>query len=97
VPQHYRWDGAALLLFCHLQPGASRDEFAGLHGERLKIRIAAPPLDGRANGQLIAFLAAQCGVAKQAVSIVSGAGGRHKTVRIEHPATLPPGLCIASP
>ena len=37
----YRWQDNTLLLFCHIQPGASRDEFAGLHGERLKIRLRA--------------------------------------------------------
>ena len=94
---HYRWQDGALLLFCHLQPGASRAEFAGLHGERLKIRIDAPPVDGKANAELIAFVAAQFGVAKKAVSIVSGASGRQKTVRIEMPATLPPALSIAPP
>jgi len=93
----YRWQKDALLLFCHLQPQASRDEFAGQHGERLKIRIQAPPVDGKANARLIAFLAKRFGVVKGAVSIESGASGRQKTVRIEHPALLPPELSIASP
>lgn len=89
-----------MTLFCHLQPKASRDEFAGLYstdkyGARLKIRITAPPVDGKANAHLIAFLAAQFGVAKQAVSIVSGDSGRQKTVRIENPKQLPAALSIA--
>lgn len=93
----YRWQKDALLLSCHLQPQAARDEFAGEHGERLKIRIQAPPVDGKANTRLIAFLAAQFGVAKSAVTIESGASGRQKTVRIERPARLPAELSIASP
>jgi len=60
----YRWDGDDLILDCHLQPKASRDEFAGLHGERLKIRLTAPPVEGKANAHLLAFLAAAFGVAK---------------------------------
>lgn len=43
----YRWSGDDLILDCHLQPKASRDEFAGLHGDRLKIRLTAPPWKAR--------------------------------------------------
>lgn len=98
----YRWQNGDLLLFCHLQPQASRDEFAGTlttdtFGERLKIRITAPPLDGRANAHLIAFLAKQFGVAKRAVTISSGDSSRQKTVRIEQPTKTPPALSIAPP
>ena len=91
----YRWQGDDLVLSCHLQPKASCDEFAGEHGERLKIRITAPPVDGKANAHLIGFLAEQFGVAKQAVVIERGDTGRQKTVRIESPARLPPQLAIA--
>lgn len=94
---YYQWRGTDLLLFCHLQPQASRAEFAGQHGERLKIRITAPPVDGKANAHLIAFLAREFGVAKQAVQIVSGTTGRQKTVVIEQPQTLPTALSIAPP
>lgn len=66
----------------HLQPGASRTEVAGLHGDRLKIRIAAPPVDGKANAALIAWIAAQCGVPRTAVRLVRGAASRRKTVDI---------------
>ncbi|MGC3480293.1 DUF167 family protein, partial [Pseudomonas aeruginosa] len=63
----YRWDGEELHLFCHLQPKASRDEYAGLHGERLKFRLTAPPVEGKATPQLLAFLGKAFGVAKSLV------------------------------
>jgi len=69
---YFRWDGEDLILDCRLQPKASKDEFAGLHGERLKIRLTAPPVDGKANAHLLAFLAKAFGVAKSQVSLESG-------------------------
>lgn len=91
----YTWQGDDLVLRCHLQPKASRSEFCGSHDERLKLRIAAPPVEGRANTELIAFLAKAFGVAQRAVSIESGSSGRRKTIRIAAPQTLPPELGIA--
>ncbi|WP_137885932.1 DUF167 domain-containing protein [Pseudomonas sp. 2FE] len=88
----YRWDGDDLLLDCHLQPKASCDEFAGLHGERLKIRLTAPPVEGKANAHLLAFLASAFGVAKRQVSLESGELNRQKRVRIHNPKRLPPEL-----
>ena len=93
----YRWDGDDLILDCHLQPKASRDEFAGLHGERLKIRLTAPPVEGKANAHLMAFLAAAFGVAKSQVSLESGELNRQKRVRIKRPQTLPPLPDLTSP
>ena len=88
----YRWDGDTLLLDVHVQPGASRDQLAGVHGDRLKIRIAAPPLEGRANRHLVAFLARLCGVPRARVTLVAGEGGRRKRIRVESPRTLPEGV-----
>lgn len=90
----YRWAGADLLLALHLQPGASRSEFAGAHGARLKIRIAAPPVEGRANAALIDFLAGAFAVPKQRVVIERGASSRQKSVRIIAPQRLPSELGI---
>jgi uncharacterized protein (TIGR00251 family) len=74
-------DGAVLSV--HVQPNASRTECAGLHGDALKIRIAAPPVDGAANDELTRFVAARCAVPRANVVIRSGAEGRRKRLLIK--------------
>lgn len=88
----YRWDEADLLLELKLQPGASRSEFSGLHGDHLKLRIHAPAVDGKANSTLIAFLAEAFGAAKQQIRIERGELSRIKSLRIRAPQTLPTAL-----
>jgi uncharacterized protein (TIGR00251 family) len=73
---------ADVVLTLHIQPGAKRNEIVGLHGEALKIRLAAPPVDGKANECLIGFLAEQLGVAKNRVELISGVSSRAKRVRL---------------
>lgn len=87
-----RRDGADVLLVVHAQPGAKRSEFAGLHGEAVKIRIQAPAVDGRANDAMSRFLAEAFGVPQARVSLVSGAAARHKRWRIEAPTRWPEAL-----
>lgn len=77
-------DGA-LVLSLHVQPGAKKTEFVGPHGDAMKLRLAAPPVDGKANAELVAFLARFCNVARSAVTLVSGETSRAKRVRIESP------------
>lgn len=74
-------DGAILTV--HVQPKAARTECAGIHGEALKIRIAAPPVGGAANEELVRFLARAMDVPPSAVRLESGAGGRHKRVALK--------------
>lgn len=69
-------------LAIHVQPGAKRSGIAGLHGERLKIRVAAPPVDGKANDALIAFLAAALGVPARCVTVEQGDRSRDKRVSV---------------
>lgn len=64
------------------QPRASRTELVGEHGGALKVRLAAPPVDGAANTELLEFLAKQLGVSKSSLRVVAGATGRSKTVEI---------------
>lgn len=85
----YRWDGEDLILTLKVQPKASRDELAEPLGDALKVRITAPPVDGKANAHLIAFLAKTFGVAKGAVILESGDTGRSKRLRIRKPRRLP--------
>lgn len=89
MSSHFQWADGDLILVCHLQPKASRSEFAGLHGDAVKIRIQAPPVEGKANAELVAFLAKAFGVSKRAIEIISGELNRHKRVRITAPAKLP--------
>lgn len=65
-----------------VQPRASRTELAGPYGDALKIRVAAPPVDGEANEELIRFLARRLGVPRAAVTITSGLGGRSKVAAV---------------
>ncbi len=67
-------------LTIQVQPRASRTELAGRHGDALKVRLQAPPVDGAANEALVRFLCESLGVGRSAVRIVSGQGGRRKTV-----------------
>lgn len=72
-----------MILELHVQPGASRSEFAGRHGERIKVRLAARAVDGKANEALIEFLAEHFRVPKSRVRIVSGLKSRQKRVIID--------------
>lgn len=72
-----------MILELHVQPGASRSEFAGKHGERIKVRLAARAVDGKANEALIEFLAEHYNVPKRSVRIESGLKSRQKRVVIE--------------
>ncbi len=69
-------------LVIHVAPRARSTGVAGRHGDAIKITIAAPPVDGAANAELMRFLAARLGVPRGAVAIVAGAGSRRKTIEI---------------
>ncbi len=67
----------------HCQPRASKTEMVGYHGNALKIRLAAPPVEGEANLELCRFLAGYFAVSRQDVQILSGKGARQKRVLIK--------------
>jgi uncharacterized protein len=83
-------DGVAVIvLTLHVQPGAKRTEIAGQHGDALKIRLAAPPVDGKANAELLRFLADAFGVPLRDVTLMRGDSSRQKVVRIGRPSMRP--------
>ena len=91
-------DGVRLRI--RVQPRASRTEVAGLHGDTLRVRLSAPPVDGAANEALLRFLAEKLSVRRSAVQLISGETSRSKLVSVAgidvdqaglrlHPPTLP--------
>ncbi len=70
-------------LVVHVQPRAHRSEVAGRHGDAIKVRLAAPPVDGAANEELVRLLAELLGVGRRAVRVVSGRAARRKLVEID--------------
>ena len=79
-----------LKLSIHATPGASRTEAAGAYGAALRVRLAAPPVDGKANTALIAWAAQAFGVPRSRVELLHGAAGRQKVLAIDldSPAAL---------
>ena len=88
----YTFDNDDLILSLRVQPKASADELAEIMGSERKLRITAPPVDGKANKHIIALLAKMCKVAKRDILIESGELGRNKRVRIKSPKRLPEGV-----
>lgn len=73
------------LLRIYVQPGASKNEIVGLYGEppRLKIKITAPPEDGKANLEVVSFLAKTLGISKTSVELIRGQQSRQKDLVID--------------
>lgn len=84
----YSVEGDAVVFRVQVVPRASRSEIVGEHNGSLRVRIAAPPVDGAANEELIAVLAKRVKVPKSAVSITSGQSARLKQVRITNAKDL---------
>jgi uncharacterized protein (TIGR00251 family) len=78
----YDAEDGAVILHLHVQPGAGRSAVVGRHGNALKVRVAAPPVEGRANEAATALLAATLDVAPDDVELVSGARSRAKRFRV---------------
>lgn len=82
MAEWYRRREDVITLTLHVQPGAKRSEIVGLHGEALKIRLAAPPIEGRANEALLKFIASVFAVPLRNVELHHGSQSRHKVVAI---------------
>jgi uncharacterized protein (TIGR00251 family) len=74
--------GEGVLIAVRAAPRAARDEVAGLHGDAIRIRLRAPPVEGKANEALVRYLADRLGVPARAVALVAGQTGRAKRVRV---------------
>ena len=88
----YQSGGDGVTTHVHAQPGAKRTEIAGLYGDSLKLRLASPPVDGKANECLIEYLAQRLGVKKGQVSIIRGVSSRRKTVFVAVAGLRPAAL-----
>lgn len=94
MASHFSWQEQDLLLHCQFQPKAANDEIVGLHGERLKIRITAPPVDGKANEHIIKWFSKLFKVPKGDIAIVRGELGREKTLLIKQPKQIPVAAAV---
>ena len=88
----YRKTKEGWLIAVHAQPGAKKSAVAGLHGDALKVRVAAPPVEGKANDALTAFVAKALGLPRRAVSIVKGESSREKLLLITDTSANPARL-----
>lgn len=89
----YRWEGEDLILHLRVQPKASQDAFVGPYGEdAYKVTLQAPPIDGKANAQLLKFIAKAFGLPRSRVLLESGANSRSKRLRLKSPSRLPISL-----
>ena len=86
---HFEWQGEDLILRIRVQPRSSQEGFAEILGEQIKLRVNAPPVDGKANAQVIRYLSKSFGVPKAQITILSGETGRDKRIRISNPRSLP--------
>lgn len=91
-PSWYHWDGDILTVDLHVQPRASKDHIAGLHGAALKVCLTAPPVGGKANAHLIRYVAGLFRVKPARVRLVRGETSRRKTLAITAPAVAPESL-----
>lgn len=88
----FRCKDEVITLTLHVQPGAKRSEIVGLHGDALKIKLAAPPIEGRANEALLKFLAGIFKVPSRNVELYQGGQSRHKVVAITGSTVDPASL-----
>ena len=78
------------ILKVYLQPKSSKNEVVGPYRDGIKVKVTAPPIEGRANESLIRFLAKEFGISPSCIEIIKGHHSREKTLRIS--ATLLVGL-----
>jgi hypothetical protein len=92
MPEWYHQNEDIITLVLHVQPGAKHSEVTGLHGDALKIRLAAPAVEGRANEALLRFIADRFNVPLRNVELKQGGQSRHKRVVVRGSAVIPESL-----
>lgn len=85
---HCRWQGDDLVLTVRISPGAQKDAVS-VDASGIRIKVQAPPVDGKANKQLRKYLGQCFDLPQSRIQIVRGQSGRLKTIRIERPTSLP--------
>lgn len=93
----YRRNGEIITLTLHVQPGAKRSEIAGLYGDALKLKLAAAPVEGRANEALLKYIAGLFDVPVRRVELKQGEQSRHKVVAVSGSAIDPESLLSGKP
>jgi uncharacterized protein len=78
--------GDVVRIHIYVQPRASRTEIAGEHGDAIKLRVAAPPVAGEANEEVVRFIAKQLGVSASHITLISGLTSRRKTLEVRNVA-----------
>ncbi len=89
TPGWYRWKGDDLEIRLRVQPRGARDEFIEAQPDHYRVRIKAPPVDGKANSALRRFLADAFGVSLSQVELIGGETSRHKCLLIRAPRRFP--------
>lgn len=83
LPPWIREAPGGVVLQLYVQPRASRTRTAGTHGDALKVQVAAPPVDGEANAELLGFLALALELPRTRLALLTGEGARRKRVRLD--------------
>ncbi len=96
MPAWLHWEGKTLVLDVLVQPRASKSAVVGEHGQCLKVRVSAPPVQGGANEQLCKLIAKEFGVGKAAVGVRTGHRARRKTLTVHAPRLTPRWLLASS-
>jgi uncharacterized protein len=85
----YYWRENNLLLNVYIQPNARKDDYAGIYNNCVKLKIKAPPVDGKANRELLRFLGEIFAVSQSSIHLMQGEASRYKKIEILQPAALP--------
>ena len=88
----YSYTNGSLFLTLYIQPGAKCNEIIGLHGGALKIKLASPPTDGKANKALLGFIASQFNTPLRQIKLIRGEKSRYKTIELSGCTTNPESI-----